>query len=344
MDWLITLSYLSICVVIFRVFGIPFNRWTVPTAIVGGAVLVSSLILLINYTHPYSDSSKQYFVTTPIVPVVQGTVLSVDITANTRINKGDILFRIDPLPYQNKVAQLTAQIVTAKQQYLSALDLSKEELSKEELSKQTLSTQELNGRELQTANADKRVDIDSAKAAAIIDDLNTQLSEATYNLRNTIVRAHSDGYVTQISVFPGLHVASMPTNPAMLFIQDSSFQYASWYPQNKILQIKAGYDAELIFDALPGKVFAAEVAKVSNIAEGAVKSNRSSVDLISSHVGEISVVFEIKDPNFEQYRDLLPLGAYGQSAVYSEELEELTIIRKVLLRMSSWASYVFPIH
>ena len=339
MDWLITLSYLSICVVIFRVFGIPFNRWTVPTAITGGAVLVSSLILLINYTHPYSDSSKQYFVTTPIVPVVQGTVLSVDITANTRINKGDILFRIDPLPYQNKVAQLTAQIVTAKQQYLSV-----RELSKEELSKQTLSTQELNGRELQTANADKRVDIDSAKAAAIIDDLNTQLSEATYNLRNTIVRAHSDGYVTQISVFPGLHVTSMPTNPAMLFIQDSSFQYASWYPQNKILQIKAGYDAELIFDALPGKVFAAEVAKVSNIAEGAVKSNRSSVDLISSHVGEISVVFEIKDPNFEQYRDLLPLGAYGQSAVYSEELEELTIIRKVLLRMSSWASYVFPIH
>lgn len=339
MDWLITLSYLSICVVIFRVFGIPFNRWTVPTAIVGGALLVISLILLINYTHPYSDSSKEYFVTTPIVPVVQGTVLSVDITANTRINKGDILFRIDPLPYQNKVAQLTAQIVTAKQQYLSA-----RELSKEELSKQTLSPQELNGRELQTANADKRVDIDSAKAAAIIDELNTQLSEATYNLRNTIVRAHSDGYVTQISVFPGLHVASMPTNPAMLFIQDSSFQYASWYPQNKFLQIKAGYDAELIFDALPGKVFAAEVAKVSNIAEGAAKSNRSSVDLTSSHVGEISVVFEIKDPNFEQYRDLLPLGAYGQSAVYSEEFEELTIIRKVLLRMSSWASYVFPIH
>lgn len=339
MDWLITLSYLSICVVIFRVFGIPFNRWTVPTAIVGGALLVSSLILLINYTHPYSDSSKEYFVTTPIVPVVQGTVLSVDITANTRINKGDILFRIDPLPYQNKVAQLTAQIVTAKQQYLSA-----RELSKEELSKQTLSPQELNGRELQTANADKRVDIDSAKAAAIIDELNTQLSEATYNLRNTIVRAHSDGYVTQISVFPGLHVASMPTNPAMLFIQDSSFQYASWYPQNKFLQIKAGYDAELIFDALPGKVFAAEVAKVSNIAEGAAKSNRSSVDLTSSHVGEISVVFEIKDPNFEQYHDLLPLGAYGQSAVYSEEFEELTIIRKVLLRMSSWASYVFPIH
>ncbi|MBB1272186.1 HlyD family secretion protein [Psychromonas sp. SR45-3] len=338
MDWLITLSYLSICVVIFRVFGIPFNRWTVPSAIVGGAILVGSLTLLINYTHPYSDSSKQYFVTIPIVPVVQGTVLSVDITANTHINKGDILFRIDPLPYQNKVAQLTAKIVIAKQQYLSARELSKEELSKDELSKPELSEQKS-----KTENVDNQEDIDITKAT--IDGLNAQLNEATYNLRNTIVRAHSDGYVTQISVFPGLRVVPIPLNPAMLFIQESSFKYVSWYPQNKILQIKAGYRAELVFDALPGKVFAAEVTKVlPNIADGEMKANASLLDLTSPHVGKVPVVFEIKDLNFEQYRDLLPLGAYGQSAVYSEEFEELTIIRKVLLRMSSWASYVLPIH
>jgi len=334
MDWLITLSYLSICVVIFRIFGIPFNRWSVPITIAGGALLVSSLILLINHTHPYSDLSKQSFVTTPIIPVVKGTVLSVDITANTHINKGDILFTIDPVPYQNKVAQLTAKIAAVKQQYLNV----------RELSKQGLGKQELNGRALQTENTSKQVDLDSTKAAAIIDDLNTQLSEATHNLRNTIVRAHSDGYVTQISVFPGLYVVPMQSNPAMLFIQESSFQYVSWYPQNKILKIQAGDYAELVFDALPGKVFTAEVAKVSNIVNGTMKANGTSVNLASPDVGKAAVVFEIKDLNFEQYRDLLPLGAYGQSAVYSEEYEELTIIRKVLLRMSSWASYIFPIY
>ena len=40
MDLLLILTYTAICIVIFKVFKIPLNKWTVPTAVLGGIFLV----------------------------------------------------------------------------------------------------------------------------------------------------------------------------------------------------------------------------------------------------------------------------------------------------------------
>ena len=40
MDLLLLLLYAGLCVVIFKVFKIPLNKWTVPTAILGGIVML----------------------------------------------------------------------------------------------------------------------------------------------------------------------------------------------------------------------------------------------------------------------------------------------------------------
>ena len=100
MDLLLILTYTAICVVIFKVFKIPLNKWSVPTAVLGGIVLIGSLILLMNYNHPYSEMSRKYFVTTPIVPAVRGLVVSVDVQANAQLKKGDVLFTIDRKRHQ----------------------------------------------------------------------------------------------------------------------------------------------------------------------------------------------------------------------------------------------------
>ncbi|KKK71844.1 hypothetical protein LCGC14_2909870, partial [marine sediment metagenome] len=63
-----------------------------------------------NYNHPYSEMSRQYFVTTPIVPTVSGKAIEVPVTGNVLLEKGDVLFKIDPIPYQNKVASLKARL------------------------------------------------------------------------------------------------------------------------------------------------------------------------------------------------------------------------------------------
>jgi len=320
MDLLLILTYTAICVVIFKVFKIPLNKWSVPTAVLGGIVLIGSLILLMNYNHPYSEMSRKYFVTTPIVPAVRGLVVSVDVQANAQLKKGDVLFTIDPVPYQNKVDALQAQITKADKDYKRAVELRRKKLG-------------------------SQFDVDTTKALA--DDLRAKLTDAEYDLERTVVRANSDGYVTQMMVFPGLYVVPMPLRPAMVFVQEESFKYVGWYRQNSTLRLKPGFEAEMAFDAVPGKVFTGKVTQVLPVlAEGEIQANGNliSQNLLSRMPGRVPVIVEITDPRFEEYRSQLPGGAYGQSAIYSDSFTHVAIMRRVILRMSSWMSYLFPFH
>lgn len=49
MDLLLILTYTALCVFIFKVFRIHINKWTVPTAVLGGIVLIGGLLLVMNY-------------------------------------------------------------------------------------------------------------------------------------------------------------------------------------------------------------------------------------------------------------------------------------------------------
>ena len=90
MDLLLILTYTAICVAIFKIFKIPLNKWTVPTAVLGGIVLIGTLIFLMNYNHPYSEVSRSYFVSTPIVPAVSGLVVEVPVQGNRML--GAVLY------------------------------------------------------------------------------------------------------------------------------------------------------------------------------------------------------------------------------------------------------------
>ena len=65
MDLLLILTYTALCIAVFKIFNIPLNKWTVPTAGLGGVVLVGTLVLLMNYNSiwravlcNYTDCSK----------------------------------------------------------------------------------------------------------------------------------------------------------------------------------------------------------------------------------------------------------------------------------------------
>ena len=55
MDLLIILTYVAFAWAMFKIFKIPVNKWTIPTAALGGIFIVSGLILLMNYNHPYKS-------------------------------------------------------------------------------------------------------------------------------------------------------------------------------------------------------------------------------------------------------------------------------------------------
>lgn len=319
MDLLLLLTYAAICVVVFKVFKIPLNKWSVPTAALGGVVLVGTLVFLMNYNHPYSEVTRSYFITTPIVPSVSGQVIEVPIRTHQRVAAGDVLFRIDPTPFTNRVKSIQAQLISAKADQSRAATLAQRNLG-------------------------NRRDLDQATAR--VNDLQAQLNIAQFDLDSTVVKAPSAGMVLQIFLRPGVRAVKLPLRPAMIFVPEENHYIVSWMRQNSQLRLLVGEDAEVAFDSLPGKVFGAKVRRVLPvIGEGELQPTGTLVSFTGSPpAGRVPVVLEITDPAFDAYREQIPGGAYGQSAIYTKHFHHVAIMRKILLRMASWMNYFFPFH
>src|SRR5262245_7240579 len=116
MDLLLILTYGALCYAAFKFLDIPVNKWTVPTAVLGGVFMIGFMLLFMNYNHPYSKLGRIYFVTTPIVAEVQGRVIEVPATPNTPLKQGDVLFKIEPAVYEAAVAERRAALAEAEQQ------------------------------------------------------------------------------------------------------------------------------------------------------------------------------------------------------------------------------------
>ena len=319
MDLLLILTYTAICIAVFKVFKLPLNKWTVPTAALGGIFLIGALIFVMNYNHPYTEISREYFVTTPIVPAVSGTVIEVPVTGNSKLKAGDILFRIDPVPFENDVASLKAQLDSAEADLKRA------------------------NRLLKSRSISQR-DVDLAFAK--VEDLKAKLGTAEFNLAQTTVRAPTDGYVTQVALRPGMRAVQLPLRPVMVFVHDESKYFVGWFRQNSMLRLQVGDEAEVAFDGIPGEVFSGEVKMVLPvIAEGQIQASGNLYDPRSARFpGRLPVLIDITDPEFEQYVDKVPGGAYAQTAIYTQHFSHVSIIRRVLLRMAAWMNYFFPFH
>jgi multidrug resistance efflux pump len=317
MGILLTLTYNAFIMVLFKVFKIPVNRRTVPTAIVGGIFIIGTLLSFMNYNHPYSGIGRQYFHSTPIIPAVKGIVVSVNVKPNTPVKTGDVLFKIDPVPFQNKVDSLTAQFNSLSIELERSTNLAK-----------------------QSAASQREVDTLQGQ----VDSIQAQLADAEYNLKQSIVRAASDGFVSQLFIHPGLYVVSNPLRPAMVFIQADANIYISWFRQNNLMRLEVGNRAEVAFDGMPGVIFAAELVNaIPVMAEGELQATGSLYDMYSYvKPGRIPVIIKITDPKFSDYAEFIPGGAYAQTAIYSKHADWVILIREMLLRMSSWMNYIFP--
>lgn len=317
MDLLLILTYTAFCIVIFKVFKVPLNKWSVPTAVLGGVFLLGSLIIVMNYNHPYSEQARKYARTTPIVPTITGRVQSVDAPANTLLEKGDVLFTLDQTKYKAIVDSINAQLTSAR------MDLDR-------------------AKKLARTGAGSRRDQDLAQAR--YDDLNSQLVAAQFNLDETVVRAPTRGYISQVFLRPGMIAVAIPLRPSMIFVHQEADIYTGWFRQNSLLRLEVGDGAEIALDGIPGEVFTGEVDSILPIlAEGQLQPSGTLVK-DEAGAGRIPVTIRITDPSFDQYRAKVPAGAYGQMALYSHHFHHVAIMRQILLRMSAWMNYLFPFH
>src|SRR4249920_2803540 len=94
---------------------LPWNIYSQVTVVVIPIVGLATMILTLNVVAPSSHDLRVYRYTVPIVSQVRGRVLEVPVEEGNRpVKKGDVLFRIDPTPYQLEVNSLQAQLATAQ--------------------------------------------------------------------------------------------------------------------------------------------------------------------------------------------------------------------------------------
>lgn len=378
MDLLIILTYVAFAWSIFKIFKIPVNKWTVPTAALGGVFLIGALILLMNYNHPYTYLAQKAVISIPITPQVTGVVSEVTDKQNTMIKKGEVLFKLDPTRYQTRVDRLQADLTTeihSTESLKSQLDAAVANTTRVSAERDRLLKdyqRYLQGSKARV-NPFSESDIDNARQNYLAQDalvkgsiaeqaqiksqlesmvngeqsqivsLRAQLAEAKYNLEQTVIRAPSDGYVTQVLIRPGTYAAALPLRPVMVFIPKQKRQIVAQFRQNSLLRLKAGDEAEVVFNALPGQVYTGKLTSVLPVVPGGSYQAQGALQSLTLTPGSDGVLAVIElDPNAEV--DALPDGIFAQVAVYSDHFTHVSVMRKVLLRMTSWMHYLYLDH
>ncbi|MDH3641500.1 MAG: hypothetical protein OES38_05360, partial [Gammaproteobacteria bacterium] len=173
--------------------------------------------------------------------------------------------------------------------------------------------------------------------------LRADLEKARYDLERTVVRAPSAGYVTQLTLRPGVMAASLPLRPVMVFVPEEGSYLVAAFRQNSILRLKSGYQAEVVFPSIPGRVFQAKVDSVlPTMGEGQVQAAGALIGTeFFKSSGRVPVIIGFTE-DISEFN--LPAGSVAQVAVYSDHFSHVSIMRKILLRMSSWQNYLYLDH
>jgi multidrug resistance efflux pump len=373
MDLLIILTYAAFAYGAFKLFKIPVNGFTLLTAALGGIALISALLLGMNYNHPYTSEARFYFHTTPIIPGVSGVVTEVPVQSGTPLKAGDILFRIDPAPFENEVKAKEAALAAAMQttrQLRATADAAQKKLESAfadrdsakdvfERSKKLLETgavaqvqferakNNFNAAEATAQSAKSEADRALLEAEAVVKGVNTdvarlqaELDTAKFNLEQTVVRAPTDGTVQQNFLRPGMYAASVPLRPVMVFLHNEKPKFTAAFLQNSAQRIEEGSEAEFILPAVPGRFFKGKVDAVGAfIAQGQLQPSGNLVDP-EQIKGEGRILVRIEpEENISKY--VIVPGSTAQVAIYTHHMHHLAVMRKVLLRMKSWTNFIF---
>jgi RND family efflux transporter MFP subunit len=304
--------YLVILFLLVRLHIVPFNLfWKVSPFIVFMLLLIG-LFIPMGWGAP-QGSTVVVRNSVAIVPDVAGEVIDVPVAANVPLKTGDILFRIDPLPYDAKVKAIEAQL----------------KLSTTRLAQMT---------QLFEREAGRGFDVEQRQSE--VDQLQAQLDGAQWNLDKTTIRAPADGYVTNLALRKGARVANLPLAPVMAFIDTSNTLIGVELAQIDARYVAPGQDVEVTFKFLPGRVFSGKVETVLQaISTGQVQTSGLAVQSKGIEAAPFIARVRLDDARLA---DSLPAGSTGTAAIFTNRVKAAQIIRKVLLRQIAITNYINP--
>ena len=356
---------------------LPWNTQTQVTVAIIPIVGMAILILLLNIFAPSSTDVRVFKYTVPIVSQVKGRVIEVPVEEGNRlVKKGDVLFKIDPEPYQLAVNVLEAQLATAEGSakklgeelnaatsrtagVRSRLELARKRVEQNrELTKTgagdrfALEQAETNLAELEAERASALANEGQVRARlnavvgkgkdrtlAEVAQIRAQLENARWELEQTVTVSPCDCHVVNLQLRPGAFVAGLPFNAVMTLVEAQG-QVVALYSQNELHQVAPGNEAEFALYTYPGRIIKGKVDSII-WAQGQGQLPQSGTlpmtGVLTQPPGRYAVKFDIADRDKELF---MAAGAAGNAAIYTEHLHAIHIIRKVILRVGSYINYL----
>jgi multidrug resistance efflux pump len=370
---LILSIYALIVWLIFIKFKLlPWNTVSQVTVVVIPIVGLTALILALNVFAPSSADVRVIKYVVQVVPQVRGRVTEVPVAPNSPVRKGEVLFRIDPTPYELQVKMLEAQLANTEgnvrmlnEQLQAAVAKTASVRTKYELA-QTRVTQNtelartgagdrFTLEQAQTTVRELEADLRATAAAegqiraqlgatvgedqASIAQMKAQLESARWDLTQTVFYAPADGTVINLQLRPGQLATALGFQPVMTFVENE-FQVLALFGQNELHQVAPGDEAEITLDTMPGRIIKAEVDSIvwaQGQGQVPMSGTLPQTGVTALPPGRFAVRLRIA----ERDRNLfLAAGAAGHGAIYTQHGHHIQIVRRVILRVGAYFDYL----
>ncbi len=334
--------------------------------------MLATVVVLWTLAAPISPKAVVSRYVLQIVPYSKGQVISIPAKPNQPLKKGDVLYEIDPAPYQYAVDQVSAQLEAAKSNVTlseasvrvasssikraqasvaetkAAFDVAEtiqkanpQAISKLRLvqAEEAYAAAQAGLEQAQGSEAQARAALQAAKDT--LTSVEAQQRSAQFDLDECTVRAPTDGFVTDWQIREGTFVTPLPMAAAGTFIDTEETTVVAPFPAQMLLHVKPGQQVELAFKSRPGQLFRGEVQDVIQATgEGQFTTG-----------GKLPSAASIGSPGFLAVKvrfddapaaDELEMGSAGAMAIYTDWGKPFHVISKVAIRMKKWA-YFLPL-
>src|SRR5581483_334441 len=235
MEILLLLIYaFFVWLIFFKLKWLPWNFVSQTIVIIFPFIALALLILVLNIVAPSSHDVRVINYVVQILPQVRGRVIEVPVEPNSAVKKGDVLFRVDPTPFELDVKRIQAQLALAETRLKQSTALVK-------------------------TGAASQIDVDRDRSDAR--QLRAQLDSARWNLSETTVVAPGSGKVINLQLRVGSFVVPFPVTAAMSFVEDEQWVIAL-FEQNELRKVKPGDQAEIILETYPGRIIKSRVGSI----------------------------------------------------------------------------------
>jgi multidrug resistance efflux pump len=343
-------------------------------------VLSLTWYLLADRYTPYTRQARIEGYVVGVAPQVAGIVTRVLVTNNQEVQTGQPLFEIDTSQYQIALDKAKSDLDSAGKQVgagSAAVNAARANLvaarANERKAQQdatrlahlheedpgTVSVRLVEGAQANRDQAQAQVtaaqaDIqkaieqmggDDAENNTILKTALTAVAKAELDLSNTVVRATSGGVITDLRTDVGLFAGT--GSPVLTLIVIDEVWINAEFTENNLGHVAIGTPVEILFDALPGRVYRGTVRSIglgtspgSEQPAGALPTIQNDRDwLRESQRFPVIIGFDTQqDANL---RKQLRIGGQASVIAYSEGTTLLRLLGKVYIRVASCLSYAY---